>query len=149
MKNAPSINPPPQRCATRNVVSKPCPPNKITKMEIENFRETYEKQVAALEFNIIASMAIIVSEHGMVQFNKNNVVKWGSKKITGVLFMHDSMFIRVGNKLAEVDDNDKTFSEICYDPYVLISVYESIVKELELDKPTAKIVSMFNNQKDE
>jgi hypothetical protein len=118
-------------------------------MEIENFRETYEKQVAALEFNIIASMAIIVSEHGMVQFNKNNVVKWGSKKITGVLFMHDSMFIRVGNKLAEVDDNDKTFSEICYDPYVLISVYESIVKELELDKPTAKIVSMFNNQKDE
>jgi len=115
-------------------------------MEIENFRETYERQVAALEFNIIASMAIIVSEYGLVHFKRKNSIKWRDKKITGVLFMNESMFIRMGDELAEVDDNDKVFSEMCKDPYTLISIYESLVKELELDKPTAKIVSMFDNE---
>ena len=114
-------------------------------MEIANFRETYEKQVAELEFDIIASIAMIVSKHGVVKFSKKNTVKWRNKNITGVLFKDKNMFIRIGNELVEVDDDNMTFSEICYDPYTLISIYESLVNELGLSEPTAKIVSLFNN----
>jgi hypothetical protein len=57
------------------------------------------------------------------------------------------MFFCLGDKLVEVDDNCDEFSEMCVNPYTLIEIYESLVSELELNIPSAKIVSLFDDQK--
>ena len=116
-------------------------------MDVVNFRERYDKEVSAIEFDIIANIAMIVSEHGLVKFKKKNCLKWKNSKITGILFQNESMFFCLGDKLVEVDDNCDEFSEMCVNPYTLIEIYESLVSELELNTPSAKIVSLFDNQK--
>lgn len=115
-------------------------------MEIENYRERYEAEVAAIEFDIVANIAIIMSEHGLVKFKKKNTVKWNGKTITGILYQEGKMFICIKDKLMEVDEDNDDFAIFCADPYNFINLYESLVNELELNKPTAKIINMFNGE---
>ena len=75
-------------------------------------------------------MALLVSSKGLVKFKKSNQFKFGDMKITGVLLQENGMFIMTDDKMFEVDENNETFAEFNKDIYNLLSLYESVVKQL-------------------
>jgi len=104
-----------------------------------DYRGLYESSTSLLLFNVTKDIAAAVALAGYVKFKKKNKFVFGDKEVTGVILQQEGLFIIMGNDLVEFSEDVKEFDEFCKDPYNMITLYESVYKELGLtDKKKKK-----------
>ena len=104
-------------------------------MGLIDYRSLYESSTSRLLYNVVKDIAMAVSTTGMVKLTRKNKVEWNGKKIVGVLLQENGMFILTNdNKSFEMVEEDKEFEEFSSNPLNVITLLESIRKELKLDK---------------
>jgi hypothetical protein len=104
----------------------------MIRKEVIDYRCLHEQSVSMIKSEIITDIAVLMVTKGLLKFKKKNQFSFGDKKITGVLLQENGMFILTGDKMFEIDEDDETFAEFEKDIYNLISLYESVVKQIGL-----------------
>jgi len=97
-----------------------------------DYRGLYESSTSLLLYNVTKDLAAVVALSGFVKLKKKNRLTFKDKEVTGVILQDEGMFIILGDDLIEFSEDVKEFDEFCKDPYNMITLYESICKELGL-----------------
>ena len=104
----------------------------MNRKEVIDYRCLYEQSIRMIKSNIVTDIAVLLVTRGLVKFKKRNQFCFGDRKITGMLLQKNGMFILTDDKMFEIDEDDETFAEFEKDIYNLISLYESLVKQIGL-----------------